>query len=536
MTSSRSSKPKPKSARKEPEAAPTGPTHLGAIWARVGLAVLGGVLYFLGFVGYGQLYLSWICFVPILIAVRGVRLRRALWLGTIFGFATNLGGYYWVIHLLTDFAYLDLPLAVLGYVLLCLYQGFLLALVITLVRKAERDLSIPPWIALPIAMLAVEMLYPLLFPSFLGNSQYLFLPITQIVELFGMYGLEALLLMVNGAAYELVVSRLERRPLVRRAVLVPAGAFVFALVYGLVRLPMVDRQAETARRTRVALVQTNLGSRDKHLHADAFIRRHIEMSQRTVAEHPEVDLFVWPESAYNAKIPRSVKNVGRVVTPGIPRPVVFGAITGETERDADGEYRAYNSAVLTSSTGDVLGIYDKVVLLAFGETIPLSDRLPFLKKLFPQTGFWTRGSHFEHLRLRDGTKLLPMVCYEDIIPSLVRDIWQNAGPAEALVNITNDSWYGDTYEPLIHLALASFRAIETRRALIRSTNTGISAIVDPVGRIAARTGQWTQEVLVAEVPLISGGSTPYMAIGDLLGWIAVALAVAGWIRARGTAA
>jgi apolipoprotein N-acyltransferase len=130
-------------------------------------------------------------------------------------------------------------------------------------------------------------------------------------------------------------------------------------------------------------------------------------------------------------------------------------------------------------------------------------------------------------------KVLPMICYEDIIPTFVRRMWRAGGPAAALVNVTNDSWYGDTHEPLIHLVLASFRSIETRRALIRSTNTGISAFVDPMGRITQRSGQWTQETLVAEVPLIEDGeSTVYMKVGDVLPWLALGAVAWGAVRLR----
>jgi apolipoprotein N-acyltransferase len=133
----------------------------------------------------------------------------------------------------------------------------------------------------------------------------------------------------------------------------------------------------------------------------------------------------------------------------------------------------------------------------------------------------------------DGTSLLPMICYEDILPAFVRTLWRAAGPAEVLINVTNDSWYGDTQQPLIHLALATFRSIETRRAMIRSTNTGISAIVDPVGRIVARTGQWTQETLVAEVPVIRDGGSPlYMRVGDAYGWLSGLAAAALFLRGR----
>jgi apolipoprotein N-acyltransferase len=187
--------------------------------------------------------------------------------------------------------------------------------------------------------------------------------------------------------------------------------------------------------------------------------------------------------------------------------------------------------LLASATGDVLGIYDKIELLAFGETYPFSDMLPILGKVFG-TSWFTRGTSLKHLQLND-TSFLPMICYEDILPSLVRNIWRQDGPSDVLVNITNDSWYGNTHQPMIHLVLASFRSIETRRALIRSTNTGISAIVDPAGRITHRTGQWTRETLVAEVPLIKDESvTVFMRFGNVVGWLCLALTLGGWWLSR----
>jgi apolipoprotein N-acyltransferase len=118
----------------------------------------------------------------------------------------------------------------------------------------------------------------------------------------------------------------------------------------------------------------------------------------------------------------------------------------------------------------------------FGERIPLASTFPEIRRWFPRTSTFTSGESLEPLRLGALT-FLPTICYEDILPALVRRLWRSSGPTSVLVNLTNDSWFGDSHEPLIHLALASFRAIETRRALIRSTNTGISALVDPVGRI-----------------------------------------------------
>ena len=257
------------------------------------------------------------------------------------------------------------------------------------------------------------------------------------------------------------------------------------------------------------------------------------MSRRLVTEHPEVDLIVWPESAYNRLLGKAQTNVAREITSGIDRPILFGVLTYSQTTDRSSA-EVYNSMLLASARGEVVGAYDKIELLAFGETLPLSDVFPVIGQWIGNGAWFTRGTSLRHLRLADAS-FLPTICYEDILPALVRKLWRHDGPADAIVNVTNDSWYGNTHQPSIHLALASFRSIETRRALIRSTNTGISAIVDPAGRIAHRTGQWKRETLFARVPLIKDGSTTiFMRIGNVCGWVCLALTVWGFYLSRGT--
>lgn len=502
-------------------------------WPAVALSIAAAVLYFLSFLNFNLFALTWVCFVPVLCAIHHATPRRALWLGTIFGAVTNAGGFYWIVHLLEEFGHLHTTLAIAGFALLCIYQGLLLAIVLGLVRRAQRDLGIAPVWSLAVALPALELVYPLLFPSYIGNSQYAFSTITQSVDITGMAGLTVLIALVNGAIYECIESRRQARRIARWRIIVPAGAFAAAAIYGLIRLPQIDARTAQAPTLNVGLVQTNIGARDKAADPGEFIRRHRQMSHDLVSEHPQIDLIVWPESAFNRVLFRAQKNLAHEVTDGIDRPVLFGALTFN-DADRPEDRQIFNSLLLVDRNGAVLSVYDKIELLAFGETFPFSDTLPVLGKLFGDHWF-SRGTSLRHLQLGE-TSFLPMICYEDILPGLVRRIWQQDGPATVLVNGTNDSWYGDTHQPMIHLVLASFRAIETRRALIRSTNTGISAIVDPAGRIVQRTGQWTRATLVAKVPLIKdGSSTIYMKIGNVLGWLCLALTVWGYWLCRRTA-
>jgi len=168
------------------------------------------------------------------------------------------------------------------------------------------------------------------------------------------------------------------------------------------------------------------------------------------------------------------------------------------------------------------------VLVPFGEYIPFGDVFPQFYSWSPYSGRFWQGENLSPLRLH-GRALSVNICYEDIFPGHVRMLMQG-GPdrliPEAMFNITNDSWYGDTVQPMEHLVLASFRSIEHRRALVRSTNTGISAIVDPVGRIDHRTAQWTKASLTEKIPLMQG-RTVYAMLGDWIGWVCAIIALLG---------
>lgn len=490
------------------------------------LCSASAALYFLTFLDFDLYPLIWFSLVPVLWAIRGASPGRALLLGAVYGTLTNAGGYYWVVHTIQTFGNMNLVVAALGYLLLCAYQGFLLALVIWLVRLGDRNLGIAPVWSLAVAFPALEVVYPLLFPSYIGNSQLQFHAITQVVDITGMAGLTCLIGLVNGALYELIDAHRSSRKIVLARIAVPVSAFVACMAYGVVRLPQVDALAQAAPKMTVGLVQTNIGAQDKASDPEEFVERHRAMSRELIAARPDVELIVWPESAYNQLLHRGLRSVAANVAEDLGRPLLFGALTYEYEEDTR---KIFNSLLLASDRGELLNVYDKIELLVFGETYPLSATMPFLDRIFG-TRWFTRGTTLSHLQLGEHA-LLPTICYEDLSPSLVRRMWRAAGPAHALVNGTNDSWYGDTVQPMEHLALASFRSIETRRALIRSTNTGISAIVDPAGRIAQRTKQWEKDTLVAEVPMIDASPTVFVRFGNVLGWLCVALTALGLWRA-----
>lgn len=487
-------------------------------------AAAGGVLTFLGYAGFDRFYLEWICLVPLLWAIREVSPGRAFLLGWVAGVVTHVGGFYWIVGMLQQFAGLSLPLAVAGLLLLAGANGLVFAFWGWGTRLVSRDARWSlAWVS-PVVWIAVEKLWPELFPNYLGASQYRLVLLTQIADVTGILGLSFLVVYANSTAFVVMDRRLSKRRFPWGSVAAFAAVVGVALVYGAVRVGTVDRTASVAEKLTVGVVQTNRGAREKHDDPERFLREHQEASRALAAERAP-DLLVWPESVCNLVLVDREGRLSPELLGDTRTPTLFGAALRQGQGE---ERREYNSAVLADGTGRILGIYDKTVLMPLGEYIPFGDRFPWLYSWSPRSGHFWPGSSEEPLLL-GRHPLSVSICYEDIFPGFIRALMRGGRDhrvPEALFNLTNDSWYGDSVEPMEHLALASFRAIEHRRALVRATNTGISALVDPVGRLDLRTAQWRRQALVGQISLMEG-RTVYAVLGDWVGWVCVVLSLLG---------
>src|SRR6267143_812961 len=180
---------------------------------RLLLPTLSGVLYFLSWIGFGIWPLAFLCFVPLLWSLRDATPRQALWLGAWMGFVTHLGGYTWIMHVLRVFAFAPAPLAFLGYLLICVAQGFLFGVMSYALVWVGRRTRWPATALLPLALVATEFAYPLLFQSYTGVALMPVLPLVQIADLGGPLLLSALPAVVNGALFETIAAWLTgRRP------------------------------------------------------------------------------------------------------------------------------------------------------------------------------------------------------------------------------------------------------------------------------------------------------------------------------------
>lgn len=488
---------------------------------RLVLALLSGVLDPLGFTGFGLFPLTWVAKVPILLAVHDLPPLKAFKLAMVYGIIACLGGYYWLVPTFSEFGGLPAFVAWLGTVGVCAYLGLSFGILISITQFFRAQGLAPVW-SLAAVYPAIELLFPNIFPYNIGASQYRFTAITQIVEITGLLGLTTVIALVNGAVYELVESRWQHRTCLHRRWIVALGVFLLVVGYGLLRLNEIDYQASSSRHLKTALIQPNQDIQTQR-NASGSFRKYSAMTRSLATEGTlRPDLVVWPETAIRLPLHREA-----TALPDAPTfPLLTGAITHSDEG------RAWNTLLASTPIGGITSRYDKRVLLPFGEMIPFENQLPWLRKWLPQSGKLTAGNSLNHLHAA-GATFLPTICYEDTLASGVRQIWQHAGPAHALVNVTNDSWFGDTHEPRTHLALATFRAIETRRSLIRSSVTGISALVDPAGRIVAQIGLGKQDILVGSIPLIEDNSTTfYLRHGEWFGWLCVAISSIAFVRSK----
>ena len=496
------------------EAAPAGVFPLKKRPATA-LALLSGLLYFLAFPGVDLWPLGFVAFVPLLLALRAQRPRTGAGLGWLAGFTMTMCGFYWLLDMLKIFSGFPTALCLVFMSILCAYQAGRMALCGWLYARAAHR-GWPAGVAFAAAFTASELLFPLLFPWAYAATVHQIPALLQLAELGGPIAVGLVLVAANLAIAEPIVAKLEGRKPRMRVAGALAGVPVAAAIYGLVRIPMVDAQTRAAPKARVGIVQANMSLMGKRHAKQEGLRRHLALTRELQAAGP-LDLVVWSETSVVSPQDEEIAAAmyRNQFTASLGAPAIFGAVLVRRVDDARG-YVLFNSALLSDARGEVTGRYDKQFLLAFGEYLPFGEQFPKLYEISRNSGRFTPGKTLAPLQL-DGHGLATFICYEDISASFVRSIVRT-GPTDLLVNITNDAWFGDTTEPWIHLALAKLRAVEHRRFLVRSTNSGVSAFVDPVGRVAGHTGTFRQEAIAAEIAWLRPW-TLYGALGDAPWWI-----------------
>lgn len=460
-------------------------------------------------------FLGFFCWAPLMAAVSGKSLRRAFslsFVGGIFHFSIS---QFWLFRALNTFGGLSPALSVLMLGLLIAVLSAYFGLIFVVSGWLQRRWGISSLWIRPVVWVAIEFLrhigplggYPW---SQLGYTQGGFLPFIQSGELWGAYGLTFLMVQFN----ELVAVFLNRLRggLIRISPLSLALAlslWAANLAYGYWRFhqPLATPKAIL----QVGVVQGNIPQEEKwdRAHVRNILGVYLEGTRNL--EKRGAELILWPEAAFPLSLPYDADYIPFDF--GLQKSdLLFGAITRPLHPAPGEQNRVHNSAVLVDAQGRLQDYYHKRKLVPFGEYIPHQELFTFAKKLTAEVGDLQPGLQYRPIRLGND-RLGVLICYEDIFPFIARDMVDQG--AEALINITNDAWYGPSSAAYQHQVYSQYRSVETRRALIRAANTGISSLIDPMGRILWQSGLFLREDFLTALPLY-GKKTIFVRYGYLL--------------------
>ena len=471
---------------------------------------------------------------PLFFALEGKSKAKAFLLAYLVGIIFWWGVIYWLVHV----TFLGTFLLVLY---LALYFGIFGLLYSSIVHRPS---SIVPFILASVWVILEYLRAHLLtgFPwALLGYSQYLNLPVIQISDITGAWGVSFLIVMVNVVIYKVigyrswVIGKRQKIHLSVRPFILPLFFIFFCLAYGVYKLYLTPNTYDL-RPIRIAVIQGNIPQELKWMPdaKERILDKHIGLTEKAASDNP--DLIVWPEAALPAVLEEEPALFERVsyAAAKAKTSLLIGAVTLR-------EDFYYNSALLLSSQGETLVKYNKLHLVPFGEYIPLKKIFPFLETVAP-IGDIRPGQDYTIFKIPSSNttksqipiRFSVLICFEDLFPELARNFVKNG--AQFLVNITNDAWYKKTSAPYQHLQASVFRAVENRVSLARAANTGVSGFIAPSGEIISlvcdRFGRniFIEGYKQQEIAIIDRHQTFYSRYGDVFIIICFLFLLYGIIR------
>ena len=511
---------------------------------RAALAVASGLALALAFPKFDVNFAAWVAFVPLLYAIDGESHRKVFLYSWLQGFACYVPSLYWITITLHHFADVRIALAVLPMLLLAAVIALFTGAAVWIAEFITTRLGLSIVVTMPVAWTAVEWVrtyLPIGFPwNLLGYAAYQNLTLVQFAEFTGVYGVSALIVLFNVVVY-VVFFRRETARIQGISLGVLSTLIAAAWIFGALRIGELAH-ARPDGSLKFAMVQGDIPQTikwDPHFLESSF---GVYVQQTENAARLGADLIVWPEAAaafffqptgqYPAAFAGDASYRQRLLQLAADTgdPILFGAPALGQE---DGRLGFYNRAYLVSGTGAVTAWYDKIQLVPFGEYVPMRQLLGyFVNRVVEGFGDMFAGSRQTIFEVK-GARMGVLICYESIFPNLSR-MAVNRG-ADILVNITNDAWYGESSAPYQLLAMAAFRAIETKTPMVRVANTGVSAVIEPTGQITARTPLFKRGTEIERV-YWRRQRTVYTAVGDLFAEICFGLAaiafIGAWMRPR----
>ncbi len=466
------------------------------------------------------------------------RLRgaRAFVAGWFMGALANLALFYWIAETVTRFAGVSFVLGLLALFLFAAFAGLYLGVFAWGLARV-RSMSGPAWpFAAAAWFVTCEFLNPQLFPYYQGAAWYRVPELFLVTTVTGIPGVTFQVVLWSLLLVAVAEQLRGTGALSPRAWIFSGAGAAWLLLSSLgisawqeSRIVAAEAKAPSVR---VAIVQPSLDVfAARALGVTGMAERHADQSRRALVQDPEIEVFVWPETALRSAPVDPANDAVFDFLRETPREVWTGARTLE---HVEGTEKYFNAAYLLHRDGTVGTRYDKVRPVLFGEYVPFEEQLPVLQRL-PGIGNFASGDSVVLLDSETPAKASFLICYEAILREFVRSHLPEE--TNLIANITNDSWFGDTSCASQHLMLAAARSAELGIPMVRAATTGISAFIDARGVITQHAPLYSQETLVADVQPLRV-STLYGEVGDWFLWLSVlvssALLISCFVRQRGT--
>jgi len=489
-------------------------------------ALVSGVLIVLAFPVFDFYLLAWVAFIPLLLSLWKKSPAEAFQAGFVFGVVYFFGTLYWIYHSINFYGGVPFVASISLVLLLCCYLSIYPAVFAYFFSSFIKRTRLPVLLIGPALWVVLEFVRSYAFTGFpwssIGYSQYRFLSIIQVSDITGVYGISFLVLAFNCAVVDgvLLKARIREMPLFPLSYTIIGFCILLIVIasslgYGFWRLGQ-DRPGHLVR---VGLVQGNI-EQDKKW--DPAFQKYVMdtyagLSLEAVKKSP--DLLIWPETAVPFIFGEDKENTEQLVRfqKTLNTYLLFGSIL--EKKTAANQPFLTNSVLLLDKEGNIVYQYDKIHLVPFGEYVPLRGVLFFVDKLVAGIGDYLPGDQHIKAETPFGS-FAPMVCYEIIFPGLVRKFYSTNG--DFIVTVTNDAWFGKTAGPYQHFSMAVFRAIENRKPVMRSANTGISGFIDSNGRIVSKTELFQRQVLTGEIKT-DNTLTYYSRYGDLFTYFCIVI-------------
>ena len=466
------------------------------------LALLSGVLLGLSYPPLHLGFLAWFGLIPLIHIFLNVKAGQAARLAFLASITANFISLHWI-GFNSGAGFLPVFASLVGAIL---YLGiFWLGLGYFVSFIEER--SSKGLIVLPFAWVTMELIRSLGALGFpwinLGLTQTEYLPLIQIADITGSYGISFWIVLINIGFYLAIISKDKRKYLIITSLI-----FVLVFGFGLIRINTID--FTNAEPISIVITQPNINPDEKwesESREENFALMHGLLDS---ALNLNPDLVLWPESAVPAYL-RLSSHRRRPISEKLAK-YNISLLSGTVDRfiDKDGDKKYYNSTIFIKPDGSIK-MYHKIHLVPFAEYIPLSDKFSSLKKLNFGQGNFIAGREYTVFEL-DSVRFSNIICYESSMPKLVKGFVKNG--AQFITIQANDGWLGSSAGPYQHFELAKLRAIENRVSIVRCANTGISGVINPIGIVQNKISLGKKSIIIADI-LPAQNLTFYTKYGEI---------------------